>query len=140
MSVSRRSLLVFAAAVLAFALPVAAQTPRSTYETAGAYYLAYRAAYDKAKTIDELAPWMSKARRDEIAKETADGRNEMFDLIQMFDDFTNVKVLKQTKTTAGAELHVEGVSANKSRSDGVVALVKEGTAWRIDKESWKGGL
>jgi hypothetical protein len=140
MSVSRRSFVLgIATLVVAAVAAGSAQTAKSTYETAGEFYLAYRVAFDKAKTIEELAPWLSKARRDEIAKETPDDRAEMFELIKMFDDRTNITVLKQTKTATGVELHVEGVSADKSKSPGVVALVKEGTAWRIDRESWKGG-
>jgi hypothetical protein len=140
MSVSRRPFVLGVATLVVAAVAAgSAQTATSTYATAGEFYLAYRQAFDKAKTVDELAPWMSKARRDEIAKETRDDREEMFELIKMFDDRTNIKILKQNKTATGAELHVEGVSADKSKSEGVVALVKEGTAWRIDRESWKGG-
>lgn len=141
MPVRRRSLVAVTALVLAIALPVAAQTATSTYKTAGEFYLAYREAFVKAKTVDELAPWMSKARRDQIAKETPADRKEMFEMIKMFDDRTNIKVLKETATATGADLQVEGVSAEtKSKGTGVITLVKEGAAWRIDKESWKGGM
>ena len=121
MSLSRRSLLACAAAlVLAVAIPALAQTPTSAYKTAGDYYLAYREAFVKAKTVDELVPWMSKARRDQIAKETPADRKEMFEMIKMFDDRTNIKVLKETATATGADLQVEGVSAeSKSKGNGV---------------------
>jgi hypothetical protein len=142
MSVSRRSLALFVATMVALAAaPGAAQTPTSTYKTAGEYYLAYREAFVKAKTVDELAPWMSKSRRDQIAKETPADRKEMFDMIKMFDDRTNIKVVKESATATGAELQVEGISAeSKSKGTGVITLVKEGTAWRVDRESWKGGM
>ena len=142
MTVSPRSMLACAAAiVVAVALPAAAQTPTSAYKTGGEYYLAYREAFVKAKSVDELVPWMSKSRRDQIAKETPADRKEMFEMIKMFDDRTNIKVVKETPTATGADLQVEGVSAEtKSKGNGVITLVKEGTAWRIDKESWKGGM
>jgi hypothetical protein len=142
MSVSRRSCVLFVATLVALAVaPGAAQTPTSTYKTAGEYYLAYREAFVKAKTVDELAPWMSKTRRDQIAKETPADRKEMFEMIKMFDDRTNIKVVKESATATGAELQVEGISAeSKSKGTGVITLVKEGTAWRVDRESWKGGM
>lgn len=127
--------------ILAVAAPGAAQTPTSTYKTGGEFYLAYRAAFVKATTIDELTPWMSKARRDQIAKETPADRQEMFDMIKMFDDRTNIKVVKESATATGAELQVEGVSAeSKAKGTGVITLVREGPAWRVDRESWKGGM
>lgn len=130
-----------AALVLALASSGAAQTPVSTYKTAGEFYLAYRAAFVKAGSIDELTPWMSKMRRDQIAKETPADRREMFDMIKMFDDRTNIKVIKESATATGAELQVEGISAeSKSKGTGVITLVKEGPAWRVDRESWKGGM
>jgi hypothetical protein len=61
-------------------------------------------------------------------------------MIKMFDDRTNVTVLKETPSATGAELQVEGVSAEgRGKAAGVITLVKEGGAWRIDRESWKGG-
>jgi hypothetical protein len=142
MSVSRRPFALFVATLVVVAVAAgAAQTPTSTYKTAGEYYLAYREAFVKAKTVDELAPWMSKMRRDSIAKETPADRKEMFDMIKTFDDRTNIKVVKESATPTGAELQVEGISAeSKSKGTGVITLVKEGTAWRIDRESWKGGM
>ena len=142
MSVSRRAFALFVVTLVGLAVaPAAAQTPTSTYKTAGEYYLAYREAFEKAKTVDELAPWMSKTRRDQIAKETPADRKEMFDMIKMFDDRTNIKVVKESATATGAELQVEGISAeSKSKGTGVITLVKEGTAWRVDRESWKGGM
>jgi hypothetical protein len=143
MLVSRRS---FAAAAVLLLLagataPAAAQTATSAYKTAGEFYLAYRAAFVKAKTIDELTPWMSKMRRDQIGKETPADRKEMFDMIKAFDDRTNIKVVKESATATGAELQVEGISAeSKAKGTGVITLVKEGAAWRVDRESWKGGM
>lgn len=142
MSVSRYpSVFLTVVLVLAAAVPGVTQTPTSAYKTAGEYYLAYRQAFVNAKTIDELTPWMSKGRRDQIAKETPADRKEMFEMIKMFDDRTNIRVVKESATASGAELQVEGVSAeSKEKGTGVITLTKEGTAWRIDRESWKGGM
>jgi hypothetical protein len=129
-----------AVCVLAFAfgLPVLAQ-PTASYKSGGEFYLAYRVAFDKATSIDELLPWVAKGRAEQIAKAPADERKEAFEMIKMFDDRTNVKVVKETPSAAGAELQVEGISAeSKGKATGVITLVKEGGAWKIERESWKG--
>lgn len=139
-SITGRFVSCVPALIVVFAASLGAQ-PTATYKSGAEYYLAYRAVFMKATTIDEIVPWMSKQRRDQIAKETPADRKEMFDMIKTFDDRTNVKVVRETPTATGAELQVEGVSAeSKAKGTGVITLVKEGPAWRIDRESWKGGM
>lgn len=114
--------------------------PAASYPSGSAFYLAYRQAFDKATSIDELLPWVAKGRAEQIAKAPDSERREAFAMIKMFDDRTNVTVLKETPSANGAELQVEGISAeSRGKATGVIALVKEGGAWRIDRESWKGG-
>ncbi|MBL8136935.1 MAG: hypothetical protein JNL48_09955 [Acidobacteria bacterium] len=131
-----------AAAVVLAALcgsPAGAQ-PAASYDSGSAFYLAYRQAFDKATTIDELLPWVAKGRAEQIAKAPDTERREAFAMIKMFDDRTNVTVTRETPSAAGAELQVEGVSAEgRGKATGVITLVKEGGAWRIERESWKGG-
>lgn len=127
------------ALVVAVSLPLLAQ-PDAAYKNGSEFYLAYRLAFDKALSIDELLPWVAKGRRDQIAKAPPDERREAFAMIKMFDDRTNIKVVKETPSSAGAELQVEGISAEgKGKATGVINLVKEGGAWRIERENWKGG-
>jgi hypothetical protein len=128
------------AVVLALALSAGAQ-PAATYKTGGEFYLAYRAAFSKAKAIDELLPWMAKGRRDQVAKTPADERTMMFGMMKEMDDNENIKVVKETPKGEGAELQVEATSkGSKSKSTATVTLVKEGGAWKLDKESWKGSM
>jgi hypothetical protein len=123
------------------AASAAAQTPTSPYNSGGEYYLAYRVAFDRATSIDELLPWVAKGRRDQIATTPAGERREAFEMIKMFDDRTNVKVVKETPSATGAELQVEGISAERrTKATGIITLVKEGGAWRIERENWKGGM
>jgi len=132
---------IAAAAVLAALCgsPAIAQ-PAASYDSGSAFYLAYRQAFDKATTIDELLPWVAKGRAEQIAKAPDTERREAFAMIKMFDDRTNVTVVKETPSASGAELHVEGISAeSRTKATGVITLVKEGGAWRIERESWKGG-
>lgn len=127
------------ALIAALSAGVAAQ-PDGTYKSAGEFYLAYRVAFDRATSIDELLPWVATGRREQIAKAPASERKEAFAMIKMFDDRTDVKVVKETPSAGGAELQVEGISAeSRAKATGVITLVKEGAAWRIERESWKGG-
>lgn len=127
------------ALVCALAVPALAQ-PAATYKNASEFYLAYRVAFDKATSIDELLPWVAKERREVISKAPAAERKEGFEMMKMFDDRRSVKVVKETPSATGAELQVEGVSAeSQAKATGVITLLKEDGAWKIVRESWKGG-
>jgi hypothetical protein len=129
-----------ATALIAALAGAAGAQPDATYGSGGEFYLAYRVAFDRATSIDELLPCVAKGRRDQIAKAPATERKEAFAMIKMFDDRTDVKVVKETPSASGAELQVEGISAeSRTKATGVITLVKEGPAWRIERESWKGG-
>jgi hypothetical protein len=141
MQLSRRSWLSCAVAIAVTTGAGATAQPAASYKTGAEFYLAYRMAFDAATSIDELLPWVAKGRRDQIAKAPAGERKEAFEMIKMFDDRINVKVTKETPSAGGAELLVEGVSAeSKAKATGVITLVKEGGAWKIERESWKGGM
>jgi hypothetical protein len=110
----------------------------SAAQTGAQFYLQYRAAFEKAEAIEELLPFMSAARRKQIESEPPADRKETFDMIKMFDTTTGIKVVKETKTADGATLDVTGVDEGTPRA-GTITLVREGTAWKIDRESWKSG-
>lgn len=138
MSLSR----TLAAVAVALTMTAAAfAQPAATYKSGGEFYLAYRAAFARATKIDELLPWMTKARNAQIAKAPADEKTMMFGMIKEMDDNTQVKVVKETPNGNGAELQVEAISkGTKSKTTATITLVKEGGAWKLDQESWKGGM
>jgi hypothetical protein len=116
--------------------------PAATYKNGAEFYLAYRVAFDKATSIDELLPWVAKGRREQISKAPASERKEAFAMIKMFDDRIGVKVVSETPSAlGGAELQVEGISAeSRAKATGVITLVKEDGAWKIERENWKGTM
>ena len=65
------------ALVCAVALPALAQ-PAASYKNGTEFYLAYRVAFDKATSIDELLPWVARERREVISKAPAAERKEGF--------------------------------------------------------------
>lgn len=136
---TRSFLALSAALALLLSAPAGAQ-PAATYRTGTEFYMAYRDAFGKAKVLDDLLPWMSKTRRNQMAEVPKDERTMMFGMIKKMDDHTAIKVVKETPSASGAELQVEAVSGgSKNKVTATVALVKEGAAWKLDKESWKGG-
>jgi hypothetical protein len=62
-------------------------------------------------------------------------RPMLFGVIKKMDTYTQVKVVKETKSAEGATLAVEGTSSGK-KSTGTVDVVKENGAWKLGKERW----
>ena len=130
---SRHLVSIAVASCLAVGLwaPVLAQT-----RTASQFYTTYRVAFDKATTIDELLPLMSKKTNDQVAETPVAERGKAFELIKMMGAVTDVKILKEAKTADGATLTVEALDSDKKKTTGTVKVVKEGGAWKLDSESW----
>jgi hypothetical protein len=116
----------------AASVSVWAQTSR---QTASEFYMSYRAAFDKAKAIEELFPHMSKDVRAEIEATPADQRAEMFELAKEMQALSNVKVVQETKTADGVTLTVEAVANNEERT-GQIQIVDEDGAWKIGRQRW----
>jgi hypothetical protein len=122
---------------LAGAAAMAAQ-PAAGQQTATQFYLAYRTAFDKAKTLDEILPYMASKNRAQVEATPAADREKMFGMVKIMNTLTDVKVIKEARNPdGGATLTVEGVDADKNKSAGTVDIVKEGGAWKIGQESWK---
>ena len=112
----------------------AAQQPAN--QTASEFYTAYRAAFDKAKKIEELTPYMSKSMKADVEKTPASERPMMFEMIKEMSKMSNVKIVKETKTPDGVTLSVEAVGPDRGKMTGKIDIVKEGGAWKMAKESW----
>lgn len=122
---------VFALVCLALAAPALAQTP-----TASQFYMTYRAAFDKAKTVDDLLPYMSKKTIAQVEATPAAERAPMFEMMKTMGTVTDVKITKETKTANGVTLSVEALDPDKKKTTGSITIVKEGGAWKLDGESW----
>jgi len=105
-------------------------------QSATQFYTAYRAAFAKATKIDELLPYMSKARKAEIEKTPAGERAKMFAFIKELDTVTQIKVIKEAKTANGVTLSTEGIDGDKKKSTGTIDVIREDGAWKLGKESW----
>ena len=113
----------------------AAKAPAA--QTGSQFYLAYRTAFDKATKVDDIKTFQSKSLLAQIEATPVAQRAEMFKMMKEFGAVTNVKVVKETATPTGATLMVEAIDPAKAKTTAEVTLVKEGGAWKLDKESWK---
>ena len=104
-------------------------------QTASEFYLAYRSALEKATSIDDLAPMMSKDVRAQVESTPADQRQAMFEFVKEMAGLMKVKVVKEAKTANGVTLTVEGTAGAEKRT-GQVQIVQEDGAWKMGKESW----
>jgi hypothetical protein len=127
--------LAIMALLIPAAMPAHAQPPG---QTAADFYLAYRTVFDKAKSVDELLPYMATATRAKVEATPAEERAEMFDMIKTFDTTRSIKVLKEAKTETGVTLTVEGVDEDGAKLKGTIEIVKENGAWKLAKERWSG--
>ncbi len=110
-----------------------AQTPA---QTASDFYMTYRTAFDKAKKIEELFPYMAKSMRAEVDATPAAERGKMFEIVKMMGALTNVKVVRETKTADGATLTVDALDPDKKKTTGKVEIVREDGVWKLGGESW----
>jgi hypothetical protein len=109
------------------ASPAEAQAGAAKTQTATQWYLEYRKAFDKAKTFDELFPYMSASSRKEAEAHTPADRAKQFGLIKMLGTVTGIKVTKEQVTPAGATLTVEGIdSMAKSKTTGKITPARDG--------------
>ena len=133
MSLTRLAALLVAPLLLVslVAQPAPAQT-----ETASQFYMRYRAAFDKAKKIEDLTPFLSKKSIDMVNATPAAERPKFFEMMKMVGSLTDVKILKETKTADGAMLAVEALGPDKQKTNGKVEVVKEGADWKLGNENW----
>jgi hypothetical protein len=120
---------------VAMVLALASATLAAQSQTATQFYMGYLAALGKAKSVDDLLPFMSKTRVDQVKAEKPDDRAMMFDMIKEFAP-KDVKVVKETPSASGATLEATGSDGAGGTTRGTITLVKEGGAWKVDRESW----
>jgi Domain of unknown function (DUF4878) len=104
--------------------------------SASDFYLQYRKAFDAAKKIEDVLPFMSADMTKQIQATPPAQRGEMFDMIKMMGTLTNVKIVKETRTGNGATLTVNALDSDKKNTVGTIDIVKENGAWKLGKESW----
>ena len=101
------------------------------------FYAEYSAVLAKAKSVDEIVPFLSKSRTAMVQKTPASEMTKMLGMIQIMQP-KGVKIVKETTTATGAVLEVTGTGEGGASQTGTVTLVREDSRLKLDKESWKG--
>jgi hypothetical protein len=106
-------------------------------QSASDFYMQYRKAFDAAKKIDDVLPFMSADTTKQIMATPPAERGQMFEMIKMMGALTNVKITKETRTATGATLTVTGLDSDKKITTGTIDIVQENGKWKLGQESWK---
>jgi len=132
----KRLLLAALSACLMWSVVAPAVAIYAQAQTATQFYMEYRKAFDAAKKIDDLLPYLSAKTKAQITATPAGERGQMFEMMKMMGTITNVKVTRETASGANTMLAVEALDPDKKPTVGTITVVKEGGAWKIGTESW----
>lgn len=107
-------------------------------KTATEAYKEYQAAFAKATKIDDLVPYWSADMVKGMKETPAAQRAQMFEMVKMFSGmYSDVKVVKEERTSKGATLSLEGLDPDKKKATGIVPMTRENGVWKVGKEEWK---
>jgi hypothetical protein len=102
-------------------------------------YVDYRKAFDQAKGIDELKPFMDKATIARVDAAPANEKKGFFLMMKAMTEIVDLKVVKETVTGDAAVVEATGLNVGSgSDARATVKMVKEEGAWKVQNESWRG--
>ncbi|HEX7404210.1 MAG TPA: hypothetical protein VF287_09350, partial [Usitatibacter sp.] len=78
-------------------------------QTASQFYLEYRAAFDKAKKLEDILPFMTAQKRQQVEAMPAIVRDLGLESMKATKTVPGVKILKEERTATGVTLTVEGI-------------------------------
>ena len=119
-----------ALAVGVFSQPAQAQV-KSPTET----YLAFVATNQKAKSLDELMPFLNKEYRTNLSGEPAEKKPVWLGRLKDTDK-RDIKAIKETITGDKAVVETTAKSTKGEALKGMMFLVKEADGWKIEAQSW----
>src|SRR4029450_1306017 len=100
-------------------------------------YVSYRQAFDKARTVEEVGPFMDKATLARVQATPPEQRARSFEFVKAFGEVVDVTVVKETVTGETATVEATGVSVGEGKDQrAAVEFVKEDGAWKIKSEKW----
>ena len=99
-----------------------------------AAYKQYLTVLAKAKTLDELLPYYAKELADGLRKMPADMKANYLKMNAR--TLADVTVTNQNVTADKADFQMTAKTPAGVTTSGSATLVKEGSAWKVDDESW----
>jgi len=126
------------AAIVVLLLSTAHHQQPAPAESGTAFYLRFRQVALTAKSMDEITAFWCTPLLEDFQKEPEPIRARALEMIKRTENsLTDVRVLTETATPAGATLTLDAVGPDRKPMTGRVDLVKEHGAWKlVEAEQW----
>ena len=102
-----------------------------------AFYRAYRSAFETAKTLDDVVPYLAREARELVARLSTDDRRRMFDTLKIMSLMRDVTIVEEVEGGEEVLLSVEALQPEGGWLEGVVVLTREDSVWKVVRETWR---
>jgi hypothetical protein len=99
-------------------------------------FMRYHQAFDQAKTVEEILPYMAREPRAKIEATDPKERARDFEILKMLQEVVDVEVVKEDVAGDKATLEAKGIAGSGGTSRGTITLVREPEGWKVQKEKW----
>ena len=99
-------------------------------------YLAFVAAAQKATTLEEILPHLSKEYRAMLTAQPKDQKPVWLERMKDSVNMTEIKITKETVSGSKCALEGTAKSAKGMPLKGKVSMVQEDGAWKLDEQMW----
>jgi hypothetical protein len=99
-------------------------------------YLEYRTVAAQATSLEQLFPYLSKEWRGLLDQQPAGQRPEWLGRLRDWARVRELAIVKETVTGDEGSLEVTGREATGQSTKGLISLVQEDGAWKLDEEAW----
>lgn len=126
------------AAIVVLLLSATHQPQPAPAESGTAFYLRFRQVALTARSMDQITAFWCTPLLEDFQKEPEPIRARALEMIKrMENSLTDVRVLTETATPAGATLTLDAVGPDKKPVTGRVDLIRENGAWKlVEAEQW----
>ena len=104
--------------------------------SATSFYMKYRAAWNDAKSMDPVFPYLVKQVRNEYEATPQAQRQPMFDAMKTSGALRDVKVVREIRKSDGFALDLTATTRDNKPAKGVAEIVIEEGAMKIKSEHW----
>ena len=105
-------------------------------QTPSALYLAYRAAFDSARTLDDVVLYLARETREMVARLSPEDRIRMFDTLKIMALLRDVTIVGEGEQEDGYVLVVEARPPEGGWMDGTIVMTNE-NGWKVVRENWR---
>lgn len=134
-AMKQRSAVTLAVIVSLFAC-LASERAQAQAKSPTEAYLAFVAAAQKAKSLEDVLPHLSKQYSAMLSAQPNDRKPVWLERLKDSADMTEIKIGKETINGMKCTLEGTAKSSKGNPLKGKVFLVKEDGAWKLDEQGW----